>query len=180
MAKTRQVENSETLQDQGKKVMGRPTKRTPERVQAILDALSQGTPLTHICAELGICDDTVRDWADTDPQLSRDIAISRERGFDAIAMDALRIADDRNNDTIITEDGDEIPNKEWMARSKLRVETRLKLLAKWDPKRYGDKPEIIVNNNNTAASATVINLPPDQEAQLKHLIETTRDKVKIK
>jgi hypothetical protein len=30
-------------------------------------------------------------------------------------------------------------DSEWISRSRLRVETRLKLLAKWDPKRYGDK-----------------------------------------
>jgi len=180
MAKTRQDQNSESLLDQGKKVMGRPTKRTPERVQAILDALSKGTPLTHICAELGVSDTAVRNWMENDEQLSCDFADARARGFDAIALEALQIADNSTNDTILNDDGGEIPNKEWMARSKLRVETRLKLLAKWDPKRYGDKPEIIVNNNNMAASATVINLPPDQEAQLKQLIETTRDKVKIK
>jgi hypothetical protein len=32
-----------------------------------------------------------------------------------------------------------VPDSEWISRSKLRVETRLKLLAKWDPKRYGDR-----------------------------------------
>ena len=40
--------------------------------------------------------------------------------------------------TVQTEGGDRA-NTEWISRSKLRVETRLKLLAKWDPKRYGDK-----------------------------------------
>ena len=30
-------------------------------------------------------------------------------------------------------------NAEHIQRSKLRIETRLKLLAKWNPKKYGDK-----------------------------------------
>ena len=30
-------------------------------------------------------------------------------------------------------------NGEHVQRSKLRIETRLKLLAKWDPRRYGDR-----------------------------------------
>jgi len=77
---------------------------------------------------------------DQDPAFSRAIARAREAGFDRIALDALEIADNIGNehkDTIETKFG-EIPNKEWVMRSKLRVETRLKLLAKWDPKRYGD------------------------------------------
>lgn len=31
---------------------------------------------------------------------------------------------------------------EHIQRSKLRVETRLKLLAKWNPKRYGDRIDV--------------------------------------
>ena len=30
-------------------------------------------------------------------------------------------------------------------RAKLRIDTRLKLLSKWDPKRYGDKLDINAN-----------------------------------
>ena len=86
-------------------------------------------------------DDSVRNWMDSDPAFSRAIARAREAGFDRIALDALEIADNvgsEHKDTIETKFG-EIPNKEWILRSKLRVETRLKLLAKWDPKRYGEK-----------------------------------------
>lgn len=106
----------------------------------MLEGLSKGTPLTIICEPDNMpCDDTVREWAKQDPALSRDIARAREAGFDRIALDALAIADQvTDQDTIETKFG-AIPNKEWLMRSKLRVETRLKLLAKWDPKRYGDK-----------------------------------------
>lgn len=180
MAKTRQDQNSETLLDQGKKVIGRPTKRNEENTQAVIDGLSKGIPLTVICRDIGVTDTTVRAWASKDPDLSDAIACARELGFDAIAQEALAIADDMANDTLVDDEGRESCNREWIARAKLRVETRLKLLAKWDPKRYGDKPEIIVNNNNTNAAATVINLPPDQEEQLKRLIKSTRDKVRIK
>jgi len=89
------------------------------------------------------CDDTVRNWAASDPAFARDIARARESGFDRIALDAIAIADEvTDKDTItFTRQGEEVsmPNKEWILRSKLRVETRLKLLSKWDPKRYGDK-----------------------------------------
>ena len=66
---------------------------------------------------------------------------ARESGFDAIANECLEIADDAALDTIETRFGPK-PDKEWLARSKLRVETRLKLLAKWHPKKYGDKLQV--------------------------------------
>ena len=117
---------------------------TPEArqsaIEAVLKGLRSGTPLTVICGADGFpCDDTVRDWADADPELGRDIARARETGFDQIAMDALTIADHVADDTVKSDNGDPRANAEWISRSKLRVETRLKLLAKWDPKRYGDK-----------------------------------------
>ncbi len=142
------------------KKLGRPTKRSPDVIQRIVDGLSNGVPLTVICAEQGMPhDDTVRLWMRTDPDLSHAIARAREAGFDRIALEALAIADNTQNDTVLTDKGGEVPNSEWISRSRLRVETRLKLLAKWDPKRYGDKPEVIVNNavavqNNTGDQPT--------------------------
>ncbi len=81
---------------------------------------------------------TVYRWKAENADLSNRIARAREAGFDAIAEECLEIADETAFDTIIGDNGDR-PNSEWITRSKLRVETRLKLLAKWDPKRYGDK-----------------------------------------
>lgn len=81
---------------------------------------------------------TVYAWKAADKEFDARIACAREAGFDAIASDCLDIADDRSRDTLLTEHG-ERPDTEWISRSKLRIETRLKLLAKWDPKRYGDK-----------------------------------------
>lgn len=111
-----------------------------QAIEAVLAGLRAGTPLTIICSAEGMpCDDTIRNWADADEKLARDIARAREAGFDRIALDALAIADEvTDRDTLVTQHG-EMPNKEWLMRSKLRVETRLKLLSKWDPKRYGER-----------------------------------------
>lgn len=119
---------------------GRPSKRTDEVIERVIAGLSAGTPLTIICKPDDMpCDDTIRKWAADDEALSLAIARAREAGFDQIALDALAIADEvTEQDTIETANGP-IPNKEWLMRSKLRVETRLKLLSKWDPKRYGDR-----------------------------------------
>lgn len=81
---------------------------------------------------------TVYRWKAEDATFSARIAGAREAGFDAIAEECLDIADDTSRDTLTDDNGDRA-NTEWISRSKLKIETRLKLLAKWDPKRYGDK-----------------------------------------
>lgn len=129
-------------------------------VSAVIAGLRAGTPLTVICSADGMPDDdTIRNWAEADADLSRAIARARETGFDRIAMDALAIADETSNDTkVVGEDEREVANTEWITRSRLRVETRLKLLAKWDPKRYGDKQLIGSDPENPLPQSFTVNL----------------------
>lgn len=134
-------------------------KQREKAVKAVIAGLSKGTPLTVICSAEGMPnDDTVRDWAEADDEIRRAIARARETGFDQIAMDALAIADHTADDTVKGENGDERPNSEWITRSRLRVETRLKLLAKWDPKRYGEKQLIGSDPENPLPSGFNVRL----------------------
>jgi hypothetical protein len=121
--------------------LGRPSTFTQEIADEICERLSKGEPLAAICRDDRMpAYRTVYDWQANDEQFSANIARAREAGFDQIAIDALNIADATHSDTIRDpESGSERPNTEWITRSRLRVETRLKLLAKWDPKRYGDR-----------------------------------------
>lgn len=131
------------MPQQPPKKNGRPTRRTPEVVQRIIEGLTAGTPLTVLCK----ADDmpgvrTVYDWMDADEQLSADIARARDMGWDAIAVEAMQIMD-APPERVVTEVGDERTESridsaavQWAFR---RAELRLKLLAKWDPKRYGDR-----------------------------------------
>lgn len=125
-----------------KRKQGRPTVRTPEVIARVIEGLSAGTPLTVICS----ADDmpgirTVYDWMDADPAFSADIARARDMGWDAIAVDAMAIMD-AQPERVVTVTGDDRSESridsaavQWAFR---RAELRLKLLAKWDPKRYGD------------------------------------------
>lgn len=122
-----------------KRGKGRPSTYTDELAQEICERLAKGEPLAQICRDEHMpAVRTVSDWKDGREQFTADFGRARDEGYDAIALDCLRIADETENDTISTENGDK-PNTEWISRSKLRIETRLKLLAKWDPRRYGDK-----------------------------------------
>lgn len=115
--------------------MGRKSTFNRKDADEIVARLSKGEPLTVICADEWLPhDNTVRAWAEADAEFAVAIARARETGFDAIAVEALSIADQPNKR--ITPDGEVIEND--AQRDRLRVDTRLKLLAKWDPKRYGD------------------------------------------
>lgn len=114
-------------------------------VDDILARLSEGEPLAAICRTPGYPHpSTFRDWVNADEDLSRRFARARADGFDAIAEEALRIADTpvegvRRKET---EDGVEVTTEDMLGHRRLQIETRLKLLAKWDPKRYGDKVQV--------------------------------------
>lgn len=132
------------------KKMGRPTTRTAAIIRRIIEGLSAGTPLTVICKGENMPNPaTVWKWGEGDEELKQDIARARDAGFDQIALDALRIADTplEGTETEETEYCDDqegkgerkIKRRDMLGHRKLQVETRLKLLAKWDPKRYGDR-----------------------------------------
>jgi hypothetical protein len=179
--KSRQDQNLESLIDQGKKSRGRPTKATDERKQIILDGLSKGTPLTVTCRDLGIADSTVRDWMANDETFSRDIAHARILGFDAIAYEALQIADTPviGIEEATKEWGTEVKRADMLGHRKLQVETRLKLLAKWDPKRYGDLMRQEISGPDGAPIAqTNVSLSPEQDKNLCSLVEIARANAK--
>lgn len=140
---------------------GRPSPymgREIEIAEQIAARLRTGEPLAAILRENNMpSHETVRQWRKLIPEVECTIADARDAGFDVIAADCLAIADDDSNDTIETKKG-EIANIEWILRSKLRVETRLKLLAKWDPKRYGDAVA-----NQTVNVGVAVNTISDEE-----------------
>ena len=71
---------------------------------------------------------------EADEKFAADFARARELGADAIAEDSMRIVDELPERG---PDGKIDPGS--VAHAKLRAEHRLKLLAKWSPKKYGDK-----------------------------------------
>ena len=131
--------------------LGRPSKYTPEIAAEICERLSKGEPLTQICRDDHMpADSTVREWSKDDATLSGDIARARINGFDAIAVQCLEIAEERPERTAAGSiDSGSVQH------AKLRIETRLKLLAKWDPKRYGEKLELSGDENNPLTIQTI-------------------------
>lgn len=140
--------------------------REIEIATAIAERLRTGEPLAQILRENNQpVFNTLKAWRAEYPEIDAIIACARDEGFDAIAADCLVIADASENDSIETEHGS-IPNGEWIQRSKLRVETRLKLLAKWDPKRYGDAIAI-ENHHSGGTNNTLLVMSEERRAELR-------------
>lgn len=121
--------------------MTRPSTFTQETLDEVCRRLATGEPLAVICRDDEMpCPNTVRAWGAADNAVSERIARAREDGEDALAADCLAIADDSSGDYRVGEKGP-IFDSDHVQRSKLRIETRLKLLAKFNPKRWGDRTQ---------------------------------------
>ena len=125
-----------------KKRTGRPSKYTPELAREITERLSEGEPLRQICRDAHMPEwRTIYDWMYRDETLSAAIARAREIGYDKMAEEVLQIADTPVMGQVQTMDdkGSTIRTEDMLGHRKLQIETRLKLLAKWNPKKYGDR-----------------------------------------
>lgn len=122
----------------GKHVNKRPGIRTPEIDRRILQGLRRGVPLAVLCREKGMPSrQTVNRWENKSKVFASRIARAREDGYDRIAFDCFSIADNAGSDVRFGAKSMFIDH-DHISRSKLRIWTRLELLKKWDPKRYGD------------------------------------------
>ena len=123
------------------KKVGRPPEPVPaDKAQEICEWISQGKTLRQWCRENDIHYSTVYLWMEKDKDFAQRFARARETGHDAIADETLDIIDEIPERTL-TENGDKVDTG-YVAWSKNRVEQRMKLLAKWNPKKYGDKLDI--------------------------------------
>jgi len=130
--------------------MGRPTLFTPELAERICEEIAESSKGLHfICKENEDFPNksTVLRWlaipenSDFRDQYAR----AREAQADKLAAEILAISDDGTHDTMTVYIGDvtkEVEDKEWVNRSKLRVDARKWLASKLAPKKYGDKIDV--------------------------------------
>ena len=142
--------------------MSRKSSYDPAVAHQICEMLSEGIPLREICRMEGMPPwRNIYFWMARDEDLAAHIARAREVGYDSIAEECLDIADNSVNDWVNREQFNprtkkveviRVVDPEHIQRSKLRIETRLKLLAKWSNK-YSEKT-VITGDPNGAAIKT--------------------------
>lgn len=123
--------------------IAKPKKETAKTV--ICARLAQGESLRSICRSLGIAESTVRGWEVDSEEFAAQSRRAREIGCHSIADETIEIADDGSNDWMRSNKADDEgwrANGENVQRSRLRIDTRLRLLGKWLPKVYGDRLEL--------------------------------------
>ena len=124
------------------KKMGRPPEPVPtDKAQEICDWISQGKTLRQWCRENEIHYSTVYLWLEKDKDFAQRFAHARETGHDAIADECLDIIDTEAEiaESVSQSGGSSHRDGAHVSWMKNRVEMRLKLLAKWNPKKYGEK-----------------------------------------
>jgi len=132
--------------------MGRPSDYTQEIADEICERIAT-TPrgIDFICEsdENLPSARTVHRWLNAHDDFRQSYLRARERQADLLFDECLEIADHAANDTIVREYENgavaELPNSEWISRSKLRVDTRLRMAGKLAPKKYGDKLDVNAN-----------------------------------
>ena len=114
-------------------------KYTPELAQEILHRISMGESLLQICRDERMpTRQAVYNWVGSDESLALQFARAREEGCDAMAEESLSIMDGEPL-AVFDEAGNKRYDSGSIAWNKNRAEHRLKLLACWNPKKYGTK-----------------------------------------
>lgn len=121
--------------------MGQASTYTEEIATEIVERLSEGEFLRVICRDEHMPSwRSVYRWIEANKGFAARIAHARILGFDAIAEESARLLDEPP-ERCDTQFGDKV-DPGYVQWQKNRAEQRLKLLAKWSPKKYGEKLEI--------------------------------------
>ena len=114
----------------------------------IVNWLSEGKTLRDFCrSKEGLPSySLIFQWLDADAAFAVNYARARDVGFEILAEEALHIADTpRMGEKRVTHSGDDgedamtITEEEMLGHRKLQIDTRMRLLKAWHPKKYGDK-----------------------------------------
>ena len=128
--------------------LGRPsTKPDPIIVNEIIDWIAHGNTLRSYCRQKNKPNwITIYNWWEKDDgDFIARFAHARDMGADAIAEECLEIID--SPPPLCGSEGNTRLDPAAVQMQKNRVEARLKLLAKWNPKKYGEKVGVEAGGN---------------------------------
>jgi Bacteriophage Sf6, terminase small subunit-like len=152
-------------QEPPKNPTGRPSDYTDELADAICQELMLGTSMAKICLRDDMpAEGTVYRWLQAHEYFRERYAHAREVQADRMVDEVLEISDNSEYDTTTTDAGPKA-NAEWISRSKLRVDARLKLMALLAPKKYGKKLALEVTDERTPRQLTDAELAEIAAAQ---------------
>ena len=145
----------------------------------VCERIAQGEGLEGICEDPRLpCETTVRKWMAKESSFAAAYARAREQQMEKWADDVIRIADDASGDYVdrIGKDGEveRVVDPETVQRSKLRIDTRMRLMSKFAAKRFGDKLDLTLTGAVEVSSLSDAELEARTIARLKALgVEVT-------
>lgn len=140
------------------------TQRTPSRARALAPVLREiaenGLSLRQACRKLGKpAWQTVLRWADADPKLGEQYARACEAREQMLHDELLELADDGRFDkkTVTVKGGLEVEviDQEVLGRSRLQIDTRKWILARMNPRKYGDKVETTIQGGDKPVTMAI-------------------------
>ncbi len=138
--------------------MGIHSSFTQEVADRICDHISDGKSLRSFCADNNLAYRTIMAWIQANSEFAAQYARARDIGYDVIAEEIRDISDTPVLGTEKTFKGNgdvETKESDMLGHRKLQIETRLKLLACWSPKKYGSR--ITHSGDPSAPIALVLN-----------------------
>jgi hypothetical protein len=115
-----------------KRKRGRPKEQVPQEVvQELIEWVQAGGTIRGWAAQPGkVSFSTVYNWAEKDDEFSTRLAKARESSCHALAEECLIISNTRPDEPLT------------LGWHKLRIDTNLRLMAKWNPAKYGDRQQL--------------------------------------
>lgn len=128
---------------------GRPSEYSLDLAQNICELTSHSNmSLKSVCESVGVSVSSVFRWREEFEEFRKMYARSKEDQADYLAEEIIEIADDSSNDLERIDDfGNRIENKEFVNRSRLRVDARKWVAAKLKPRKYGDKVDVTTDGD---------------------------------
>lgn len=128
-------------------------KYTPEQIsetfQNIIERVEAGESVRQILKDLHISTRTFNEWLDADELRQKHYARAIYMRADNIFEEILEIADDSSQDLLaVDKHGNPILNQEFVQRSRVRIDARKWILAKMNPKKYGDSMKLQGDQDN--------------------------------
>ena len=124
-------------------------KQKQELINTICEEMAKGRSLRSVLRDKGMPGRTAfYKWIDGNKEREGQYVCARDDRAETIFEDILDIADSQEGDVITLEDGKEVTNHDFIQRARLRIDSRKWILSKMQPKKYGDKLDLEVNNTN--------------------------------
>jgi hypothetical protein len=135
------------------------TKFTKQLIEDVCEVISTSNKsMAAIAKEFNVSVSKLRAAIANNVEFRDMYARAKEDQADFLAEEIIEIADDSSQDTLTDADGNELENREWVNRSKLRVDARKWIAAKLKPRKYGERVDI--TSDGEKLSIPILNIDP--------------------